>query len=135
VDRIATVRPQTLSRAILAWVTGGRLALFEVIAEDSAELHYPVPWADCPAESFVIPPEQWLGILADAGFEPLRWLIGKDVQAVLAAAAAAGPAMAPGVPGIGLELLLPDYEARMAGLARNVEEQRITMLMAIVEAR
>jgi hypothetical protein len=40
-----------------------------------------------------------------------------------------------GIPGIGLEPLLPDYEARMAGLARNVEEQRITMLMGIVEAR
>lgn len=111
---------------------GGRLALFEVIAADSAELHYPVPWADRPAESFVISPEQWLAILADAGFEPLRWLTGKDVQAALAAAAAAAPAIAPGIPGIGLELLLPDYEARMAGLARNVEEQRITMLMGIV---
>jgi ubiquinone/menaquinone biosynthesis C-methylase UbiE len=29
---------------------GGRLALFEVIAESSAALHYPVPWADGPAE-------------------------------------------------------------------------------------
>jgi SAM-dependent methyltransferase len=114
---------------------GGRLAVFEVIAEGSAPLHYPVPWADGPAESFVITREHWLAILADGGFEPLEWLTGADVQAALAAAAVPGPAMAPGVPGIGLDLLLPDYEGRMAGLARNVEERRITLLMAVVEAR
>jgi SAM-dependent methyltransferase len=114
---------------------GGRLAVFEVIAEGSAELHYPVPWADRAAESFVISPEQWLAILADTGFEPLQWLTGQEAQSALAAAAAANPPIAPGVPGIGLELLLPDYEARMAGLARNVEERRISLLMATLEAR
>ena len=77
-----------------------------------------------------------VGVIARNGrFQPLQWLTGADVQAALTAAAVPGPAMTPGVPGIGLELLLPEYEARMAGLARNVEERRITMLMALAEAR
>jgi hypothetical protein len=112
---------------------GGRLALFEVTAQGAADLHFPVPWADGPDESFVVSAEQWRAILAETGFEPLHWLAGDDVQAALAAAAVDGRAPAPGVPGLGLELLLPDYAARMSGLARNVEEQRITMLMAILE--
>ena len=114
---------------------GGRLALFEVIAEGSGELHYPVPWADRPAESFVISREQWLGILAAAGLQPIQWLTGEEVQSALAAAANSGAVLPAGVSGIGLELLLPDYEARMAGLARNVEEGRVTLLMALLEAR
>jgi SAM-dependent methyltransferase len=113
----------------------GRLALFEVISEPSADLHYPVPWADWPAQSFLISSEDWRFVLKSAGFEPARWHIGEEVQATLAAAAGSGGAMAPGVAGVGLDLLLPNYEARMAGLARNVEEGRINVLMAVLEAR
>ena len=40
--------------------------------------------------------------------------------------------MAPGLPGVGLDLLMPDYQARMAGLAGNVEAGRITLLLAVM---
>jgi SAM-dependent methyltransferase len=114
---------------------GGRFAMLELLRQGSAPLHYPVPWADGPAQSFLVSDQQWRDMLAAAGFEPQRWLTGEQAQSALVDAAAAGRAMAAGVPGVGLELLLPDYEARMAGLARNVEEGRVTLLMAVLEAK
>jgi hypothetical protein len=35
-------------------------------------------------------------------------------------------------PGVGLELLMPDYPARMAGLTSNVEAGHISLLLAVV---
>ena len=113
---------------------GGRLAMLEVIRLGSDELHYPVPWADGPAENFVASAEEFAATLGGAGFETVRWLVGEDVQAAIAAAAS-GRLMATGVPGIGLELLMPDYEARMGGLARNVETGRIGLALALFQAR
>jgi hypothetical protein len=36
--------------------------------------------------------------------------------------------------GLGLHLLMPEFEARMAGLARNVGEQRIELVQAVLVA-
>jgi hypothetical protein len=58
-------------------------------------------------------------------------LKGEAVQAPIAAAATSGTLPAP-VPGIGLELLLPDYEARMTGLSRNLENGHINLVMAVL---
>lgn len=40
--------------------------------------------------------------------------------------------MASGLPGVGLDLLMPDYPARMAGLASNVEAGHISLLLAVM---
>jgi sarcosine/dimethylglycine N-methyltransferase len=110
---------------------GGRLSLLEVVSEDGAELEYPVPWADGPEQSFVVSDRELRETFAQVGLEPLRWLKGEAVQAPIAAAATSGALPAP-VPGIGLELLLPDYEARMAGLSRNLENGHINLVMAVL---
>ena len=39
--------------------------------------------------------------------------------------------MAGGIDGVTLALLMPDFDERMAGLARNVEEQRVGLIMAV----
>jgi hypothetical protein len=39
--------------------------------------------------------------------------------------------MSGGVDGVTLALLMPDFDERMAGLARNVEEQRVGLIMAV----
>ena len=110
---------------------GGRLSVFEVVREGRDELHYPVPWADGPEQSFVDSEQELRVPFAQPGLDVLSWLSGDAVQAAIAAAVAGG-AMPPPVSGIGLELLLPDYETRMAGLARNVEDGRITLAMAVL---
>ena len=110
---------------------GGRLTLFEVVSTTDDELHYPVPWADRPEQSFVVSEHELRATLTDADLKPLHWLTGEAVQAAIGAAFASG-ALPPAVSGVGLDLLLPDYEARMAGLARNVEGGRITIVMAVL---
>jgi hypothetical protein len=57
---------------------------------------------------------------------------GADAHAAIAAATADTRRMAHGLPGVGLELLMPDYPAQMAGLARNVEAGRISLLLAVL---
>ena len=39
--------------------------------------------------------------------------------------------MTTGVQGVTLSPVMPDFQARMAALARNVEQQRIAMIMAV----
>jgi SAM-dependent methyltransferase len=110
---------------------GGRLALLEVIG-DGGDLHYPVPWADGPAESFVVSGDSIASLLQDAGFLVETWRAGADAQTAIVAAVADTERMAPGLPGVGLDLVMPDYEARMAGLAANVAAGRISLLLAVM---
>jgi SAM-dependent methyltransferase len=109
----------------------GRLAIFELVG-DGRELYFPVPWGNGPADSFVSTEPELRKVLEDAGLRTAAWLRGDDVQAALVAAAGDTPRMSTGLPGVSLDLLMPDYSARMAGLARNVEDGRISLLLAVL---
>jgi SAM-dependent methyltransferase len=113
-------------------VPGGRLAAFDVVAgPEGLPQHYPLPWANGADESFLVDAAELHGLMTGAGFEALVWNEGPAVQAAIQRAAAQ---MAPdaGVPGLALDLLLPDFEARMAGLARYVSEQRLGLVQAVL---
>jgi len=111
---------------------GGRFALFEVAAGTGGPLHYPVPWADSADESFLATPTQLRELLRRAGFKEIAWNEGANIQSTIQAAAAEAHGMAAGLPGVTLELVMPDFQARMAGLARNVEEQRVALVQAVM---
>jgi SAM-dependent methyltransferase len=111
---------------------GGRYAMFEIVRGPGGDLHYPVPWADGPEGSFVPEEETMRGVLRDAGFAETAWRLGAEVQGAIGQAAQSGRHMSPGLPGVGIDLLMPDYEARMAGVVRNVQEQRIQLLQAVL---
>jgi SAM-dependent methyltransferase len=111
----------------------GRVALYEVVSGPvDGELHYPVPWADGPDENFLISTERLRNLVKSAGFHVREWLEPPDLIARIGQTAAAHPHMATGVEGITLALIMPNLEARMAGLARNLSEQRIGMIMTIL---
>jgi MPBQ/MSBQ methyltransferase len=112
---------------------GGRLALYEVVSGPAGgDLQYPVPWADGPAENFLLRPEDVRRLAESAGFAVQEWLAGQKLIARIGETAGSGrPGMTTGVEGVTLSLVMPDFEARMAGLARNVEKQRIGMVMAV----
>jgi SAM-dependent methyltransferase len=119
---------------------GGRLALFEVLSGPGGPVRFPVPWGDGPGDSFLVDGEQLRDVAQAAGFEPLLWNQGEAaVASVLAGGTEADGAVAPAAQvddrGIGLELLMPDFEARMAGLATNVAERRIELVQAVLVAR
>jgi SAM-dependent methyltransferase len=113
---------------------GGRLALFEIVAGPGGELHFPVPWADGPEQSFIVSEPQLRGVLADAGFTDSVWNRRPEIQASIQQAVAENDAMASGHADVTLALVMPDFAARMAGLARNVQEDRIDMVQAVMTA-
>ena len=112
-------------------VDGGRLALFDMVAGPGGELHYPVPWADGPAESHVIPREELQATLEAAGFEVE---VFNGVQDALASIGrqAFEPTLDPALGG--LHQLMPRFEERMATLGRNVGEQRLELVQAVLRA-
>jgi len=121
---------QTLATEIRRVLTPeGRLAMFELVG-DGRDLHYPVPWGDGPADSFVLAEPELKALLQGTGLHIDLWLTGQAAQAALVTAAGDTERMTPGLPGVGLDLLMPDYAERMAGLARNVEDGRIELLLA-----
>jgi SAM-dependent methyltransferase len=114
---------------------GGRLALFEIIGGPVQPIHFPVPWAPDAAISFLRPREEMRALLRETGFAEVAWV---DVtqsslewfRRRIAATATAGTA-AP--PALGIHLLLgPRFGPSFRNLARNLEENRLAVVQAVL---
>jgi SAM-dependent methyltransferase len=113
---------------------GGKLALHEIMAGAQSPVHFPVPWASTPELSFISPPAEVRALLRQAGFRELAW---HDVTAEARewwrkrrTAASQGPP-----PPLGLHLLLgPAAPAMVGNLMRNLDEDRVTVIQAVLEA-
>lgn len=115
-------------------VPGGRLALFEIVSGPGGELHYPLPWADSPEASFPISSADMRKILFRAEFTELAWKEGPEVLASAKAATEAvyGAKAGAGLTGVDLRLLMPNLAQRLTTLARNIEEDRIGLVMGVL---
>jgi SAM-dependent methyltransferase len=127
-------KPALLAELRRVLRAGGRWALFEVLSGPGGPVHFPVPWGDGPRESFLAAGPQLRGMAETAGFMPLLWNQGEDTVGSIASAARGLPAPS-GDRGLGLHLLMPEFEARMAGLSRNVAERRIELVQAVLVAQ
>ena len=112
---------------------GGTLAIHEVMAGPGGPIHLPVPWARDPADSHLRPAEDVRATIAALGFREVAW---EDQSAVslefnrARVAAASG-----GFPPLGLHLLLgEDYGAMITNQVRNLEEDRIRIVMGVWRA-
>ena len=111
---------------------GGRLALHEVCCADATQPHFPVPWATTSATCFLESSEGLRGLLQKNGFAVTQW---RDVTEGAcrwfrkrreAGAAAPSP--------LGLHLLMgPDAGAKVANLARSLEEGRVCLVQVVAE--
>ncbi len=112
---------------------GGTLAIYDVLAGEGGPVHFPVPWAGEPAISHLVSPQQLRSTLEEAGFEILRWQdnteegrtwfrrmgekIGRE-----------------GFPRLGIHVLLgPEFRLMAQNQVRNLEENRIALIEAIVK--
>jgi len=109
---------------------GGRVAMFEVLAGPGGPLEFPVPWGDHEADSWLATAAELRELLNCAPLTLTTWNEGPAALETIATAAQSLPASPP-EPQLGLHLLMPDYQARMAGLARNVAQEKIVLVQAV----
>ena len=112
---------------------GGTLAIHEVMAGPGGPIHLPVPWARDPADSHLRPAEDVRATIAALGFREVAW---EDQSAVsLEFNRARAAAASRGFPPLGLHLLLgEDYGAMITNQVRNLEEDRIRIVMGVWRA-
>ena len=109
---------------------GGRVAMFEIVAGPGGPLEFPVPWADRPDQSWLVTADELRRLLDARPLEIVHWLQGQAALEAIGAAQAS--VLPPGSDrGVGLHLLMPDYEARMATMVRNVSQQRVELVLAV----
>lgn len=109
---------------------GGRLAFFDILAGAEEPLHFPVPWSDGPATSFLATAEETRDLLTRSGFAVRTWEDLTEEAVAFFGALAAPAAPSP----LGLHLLIPDMATKGANLRRNVEESRIAVVRCVADA-
>lgn len=113
-------------RRILA--PGGRFATYDVILRDG-EVIYPVPWARDASTSFLLTEADTRSALEQAGFKAVLWRDDTQTAGDWFQATFSGP------PPTGLNLgvvMGPDFRLLTANLARNIRENRLGILSAIL---
>jgi SAM-dependent methyltransferase len=109
---------------------GGGVALFEVVAGPGGPLELPVPWADDAEQSWLVSAEELRDLLEAASLEVVAWNEGRAALGAIAVAAMKLPT-SPTHPQLGLDILMPDFEQRMAGLARNISQDKIALVQVV----
>jgi len=111
---------------------GGRLALSNLCAGAKDDLHYPVPWAETPATSFLATPQQMRADLLAAGFEIVSF---RDTTAETLPATIRNRQRLDrdGLPRLGTHLIMGERLLQMQlNSARNVEEGKAATIEALV---
>jgi SAM-dependent methyltransferase len=111
---------------------GGRLALFDIVGGPIQPLHFPVPWADDQAWSFLQPADTIRGLVEEAGFGITLWEDLTEQAIPFFAAAAVAMAAPPGP--LGIHLLVDNVSTKFGNLARNFEEDRARVIRCVAVA-
>jgi len=110
----------------------GRFATYDLVLREG-DVIYPVPWARDASTSFLLSERDTRTALERAGFNAALWR--DDTQTArdwFKAAMAGSPASAPS-PGLNLGVVMgPDFAAMTANLARNLGENRLGVLSAVL---
>jgi sarcosine/dimethylglycine N-methyltransferase len=109
---------------------GGRFATFDVVTQ-GGEPHFPLPWAQTPATSFLLTAAATRDAIEAASFRTLAWQDDTEVaKAWFAQLRASGPPPSPN-----LGVVMGRDVAELAGnLGRNLMEGRLGILTAVFEA-
>jgi SAM-dependent methyltransferase len=118
-------------RRVLA--PAGRLAFQDVAAGPGGDPHYPTPWANDKSISFLATPQSTRAALERIGFRVLAW--HDSTQEALEQQLARAKALEGGsLPPLGLHILIGEaYPAVTKNMLRNLQEQRIRLLNAVLE--
>lgn len=106
----------------------GRFATYDVVLRDG-DVVYPTPWARDESTSFLLNAGDTRAALEQSGFKAVFWR--DDTQTALDwfKAAMAGPQLSG--PNLGV-VMGPDFQIKAANLARNIRENRLGVLSAVL---
>jgi SAM-dependent methyltransferase len=115
----------------------GFLALYEVIAGDLTQIHYPVQWSSNPDTNFLIQEDQMRELLHQAGFKNIIWQetttqclawfesLNKKMKS--------RPQNAP--PPVGLNMVIgPTTAEKARNTMRNLQENRIRVIYGVFKS-
>jgi sarcosine/dimethylglycine N-methyltransferase len=127
-------RATLYSEAFRVLRSGGRFAIFDVVAASDEPLHYPLPWAATAETSFLVTADQMRSLLLEQKFSVVAWTdctaAGIDWFAKVQKARAAMTTL----PALGLHIVMgPGFRDMTQNLARNLREGRAALIQAIVE--
>jgi ubiquinone/menaquinone biosynthesis C-methylase UbiE len=112
---------------------GGRYLFHEIFAGGGGDLHFPVPWADDASLSLLGSAEEARSIMEDLGFAVRFWIDKSEQTRRFVEAGRRRPKVEP--PPISLHLLLgQDARRKFHNLVRNLNEDRIALLMGVLYA-
>jgi len=110
---------------------GGRAILYEVCGSNNTPVHFPVPWAQDSTMSFLVPPEEFRGVITLAGFDIEGWEDKTDL-AQKAFAHMTKPVGEPDLPELGVHLLVGnDILTKAYNLHRNLDEERVSLIETV----
>jgi SAM-dependent methyltransferase len=107
---------------------GGRLATYDLVLRNGDVL-YPAPWASDALTSFLLSERDTREALEQARFKAILWR--DDTQVALDWFKAMMAGSPPSGPNLGL-VMGPDFETKTRNLARNIGENRLGVLSAVL---
>ncbi|MCZ6696207.1 MAG: methyltransferase domain-containing protein [Acidobacteria bacterium] len=115
---------------------GGQFAFHDIFVGAGAaiggSIHLPVPWATEGAISHLIPVDDLRTLLADSGLEVIRWE-DRTEASILFFQSVMKRVRNEGWTPVGLHLLMgDDARTRFANVLRNLEENRIRVVQAVM---
>ena len=105
---------------------GGRLALWDITIGAGGELDYPLPWADHPARSHLVTPDELRAVVESAGFVIDHWSDLTDQAATLMQAMLAQPADP-----LGLHAFVTDFRRKAENLTHALADGRLRAIQAV----
>ena len=110
-------------------VTGGRLAIWDITAGEPGELSYPLPWADQPARSHILPAARLRATIEGAGFTIDHWAdLTSEAGPLMRAVIARPPAP------LGLHAFVPGFAVKVANLIEAMASGRLRVIQALALA-
>ncbi len=122
-------RPALYAEILRVLALGGRLATYDLVRGEGDTL-YPVPWARDASTSFLLSEAETRTALEHAGFRVDKWIDETEPVLDWFKALMAGPH--PSGPNLSL-VMGPDFAAATANLARNIRENRVRVLSAVLD--
>src|SRR5262245_33017847 len=118
-------------RRVLA--PSGGLALQEIAAGPGGEPFYPTPWASDKSISFLLTPQSTRAALERVGFRVVAWQDTTE-EALQQQTARTKAIEAESLPPLGLHIVIGEaFPTVTKNMLRNLQEQRIALLNAVLE--